>query len=243
MDKGTGQQAPRPAGPLVLTFALLVLTGCASEKMQVDQALFSRPGGGLPSQDVVENYHVGCPDVLDVRVGGRIDLTGPRPVGPDGCIDVGTVGRVRIEGLTPAEIGPVLAREMEVPGGNVTVQVAEHRSQQVYLFGEVTGQQRSVPYIGPEAVLDLLQRTGGLTPGAAVGQVHLIRPHISDGRPPEMFHVDLKAILHKGDHSSNVRVQPFDQVYVGQSKKGSYEKCVPPCLRPLYESAWGLRRP
>jgi polysaccharide biosynthesis/export protein len=243
MDKGTVQQACRRTAALVLAMVFLVLAGCAAEKMQVDQALLADTGAAARNQGVLDSYQVACPDVLEVRVAGRPDLSGSRPVGPDGCIDVEDGLRVRIEGLTQSEIVPVVAREVEIAHDRVSVQVIENRSQQVYLFGEVAGMQRSVPYIGPETVLDLLHRTGGVTPGAEVGRVYLIRPHIADGGNPEVFHVDLEAILHRGDQSTNVRVQPFDQVYVGQSKKRSYQKCVPPCLMPLYETACGMRRP
>jgi protein involved in polysaccharide export with SLBB domain len=102
--------------------------------------------------------------------------------------------------------------------------------------------QRSVDYIGPEPVLDLLHRTGGITPGAAVRDVHVIRSHIVDGRNPEVFHIDLEAILQKGDQTTNIRIEPFDQIYVGQNRPSFYEKTITPCFRPLYEALFGLRR-
>ena len=40
-----------------------------------------------------------------------------------------------------------------------------------------------------------------------------------------------------------VRLQPFDRVFVGEAKKSSLEKCIPPCLRPVYEKITGMRRP
>jgi hypothetical protein len=121
--------------------------------------------------------------------------------------------------------------------------VAAYRSEQVFLFGEVSGAQRAVPYQGPETVLDLLQRVGGLGAGAAPGDVQVVRAHVADGGRPEVFQVDLEAILRKKDQETNVRLEPFDQVYVGSSRPCRLSSCVPPWLRPLYESVCGLRRP
>jgi protein involved in polysaccharide export with SLBB domain len=135
-----------------------------------------------------------------------------------------------------------VAAAAEVAPAAVHVRVAEYNSQQVYLFGEVIGLHRAVPYRGPETVLDLLQRAGGLTPEAAAGDVHVIRAHVIDGRRPEVFHIDLRAITLKKDESSNVRLQPFDQVYVGQTRQAVLDRCLPPWLRPAYQALVGLRR-
>ena len=45
------------------------------------------------------------------------------------------------------------------------------------------------------------------------------------------------------DAQTNLRLQPFDQVFVGETEESCRGKCMPPWLRPLYESACGLRRP
>jgi polysaccharide export outer membrane protein len=185
---------------------------------------------------------VGCPDVLQVSVTGRPDLDVSRPISPDGRIDIGPLGRVRVEGLSVPEAAGRIAAEAGLPSRAVQVQIVEFWSQKVYLFGEVTGFQRAVAYEGPETVLDLLHRTGGITPGAAPGEVHVVRSHVAEGRSPEVFHVDLKAVVMKHDQRTNLRLQPFDQVYVGETFPSSWEKCVPPCFRPLYEAAWGLGR-
>ena len=74
------------------------------------------------------------------------------------------------------------------------------------------------------------------------GDVHVIRSHVADGHDPEVFHVDLRAIADGKDTSTNVRLRPFDQVYVGQTRKAALERCVPPWLRPAYEAVFGMRR-
>jgi protein involved in polysaccharide export with SLBB domain len=194
---------------------------------------------GLNDGGALEAYLVGCPDVLEVAVAGRPDLGCRAPVAVDGCVDLGALGRPRVEGRTPPAIARELAGPAGVPADRVVLRVAAYNSQQVFLFGQVNGVQKAVPYRGPETVLDLLQRTGGLTPGAAPEDVYVIRPHLVDGTRPEVFHVDLQAIVLKHDPATNLRLQPFDQVHVGETRQATVEHCLPPGLRPLYQALCG----
>ena len=84
-----------------------------------------------------------------------------------------------------------------------------------------------MPYIGPETVVDLLQRVGGLSPDAAPAEVQVVRGNVAEGETPEIFHVDLQAIVVKQDQASNVRLQPSDQIYVGQSRRSSFARAPP----------------
>jgi protein involved in polysaccharide export with SLBB domain len=229
-----------PVG-LLLVLMLGVPIGCSNTKVHLDETL-ARQKSSANLQALEGQYRAACPDVLHLETANRPDLTGLRSIGADGRIDLIDGQRLRVEGLTTPEIAQCVAREVALPSSAVTVRIGEHHSQKVYLFGEVTGMQRSVDYIGPEPVLDLLHRTGGITPGAAVRDVHVIRSHIVDGRNPEVFHIDLEAILQKGDQTTNIRIEPFDQIYVGQNRPSFYEKTITPCFRPLYEALFGLRR-
>ena len=162
------------------------------------------------------------------------------PVGADGRIPLADGDRVRADGRTAGEIAEAAAKHLGLPPEQVQVEVVGYNSQQIYLFGEVTGLQRAVPYGGPETVVDLLQRVGGVGPGAAVSDVQVLRSHVADGSSPELFQVDLNAILFKNDQQTNVRLEPFDQVYIGQTRKSSLTACFPPWLQPLYKKLCGV---
>jgi polysaccharide export outer membrane protein len=179
--------------------------------------------------------------VLDLAVDRHPELSGKHKIGPDGRIDVGSAGRLRVEGLTVPEIARNLAEVMTVPPDWVHLHVAEYASQEIYLIGQVTGLQRAVPYQGPETVLDLLRRVGGITPGAAPDEVYVVRSHLAEGRSPEVFRVDLRALVLGQDLRTNVYVQPLDQIFVGETRKFSLAKCMPPWLRPAYEAICGIR--
>jgi protein involved in polysaccharide export with SLBB domain len=228
--------APARAALLSCALCLLAAAGCASSKPNVDRSLMAEGGGARRNEGVHERYLVHCPDVLDITVAGRADLSGQYAVGPDGRLNLGALGAPRVEGYTPPQIGELLAEALRLRPGQIAVRVADFNSQLVYLFGEVNGLQRAVAYRGQETVLDLLQRVGGITPGAAPDDVYVVRSRIAEGQRPEVFHVDLRAIVMEHDQKTNLRLQPFDQVHVGQTRRARWAKCVPPWLRPLFQA-------
>jgi len=221
----------------------LAVAGCVANRPQLDHALMADKGAPVRNEGVAEDYTVGCPDVIELLVEGRPELNGRRTVDPDGCMALETLGRLRVEGLRLPEIARRVAARAGVPPNRARVRIAEFNSQQIYLIGEVADLQRAVAYRGPETVLDLLRRTGGISSGAEPEHVYVIRSRITDGRPPEVVHVDLPAILMKNDQRSNVRLQPFDQVFVGEARQSIVDRCIPPFLRPVYQAISGFRRP
>ncbi len=246
MDTGKGGAwRLRPAMPAWCRLGLVVclLAGCAHDRAQVGQAMKIEGGGPGRNEGVAEQYIIRCPDVLTVAVDGRSDLGGTGPVGADGRLNLENLARPRVEGQTTPEVAHALATTLAVPAGSVHVKVAEYRSQQIYVVGEVIGLPRAVPYQGPETVLDLLQRVGGITSGAAAGNVHVIRSHVADGHDPEVFHIDLQNIVLHKDQSTNVRLQPFDQVNVGQTRRAVLERCLPPWVLSLVGWRDGARFP
>ena len=164
-----------------------------------------------------------------------------RQVGADGRIPMPDGGRLHADGRTTAEIGRAAAERLGLPPEQVHVRVVGYNSQQIYLFGDDRRRRtvRAVPGAGNGGGLAAARRRRG--PGAAVGDVQVVRSHVADGSSPELFHVDLDAILLHHDQRTNVRLEPFDEVYVGELRRSSLKGCVPPWLRPLYEQACGIR--
>jgi len=228
---------------VVLLLALPMLLhapGCAKDRVSVEKNLMAQQSA-VRNEGVPERYRVGCPDAVELVVRQRPEFSGRHEIGPDGRIDLGEYGRLHIEGRTTPEIVKLVAEETGASPESVQARVSEFRSQHVLLFGEVIGWQRSVPYRGQETVLDLLQRMGGITPGAEPRDVYVLRPHLGDNQRPEAYHVDLHAIVLKHDHQTNIRLLPFDQVYVGETRRAQIEKALPPWLRPLYQGGWNTK--
>jgi protein involved in polysaccharide export with SLBB domain len=238
MDEGSVR---RNLGGLV-AWLLLLVVGCSSRQSQLEKALLADRNPAAHGGEAVLEYHLHCPDVMEVQAPLAPHCAGSRRIEADGCVALGDGTRPRIDDLTPPQAAAVITQHAGLPPGSVQVRVAEFNSQLIYLHGEVRGQERALPYRGPETVLDLLQRAGGLTPGSAPGEVQVIRGHVAEGKTPEIFHVDLDAILLHQDQRSNITLEPFDQVHVGESRSCRMRSCIPPWLRPTFEALCGMRR-
>lgn len=218
----------------ILGILSLTLAGCTGERAQVERKLMADKNNPTRNEGVLDHYLVQCPDVLELRVSFRSEWNRAYPVLADGSIDLGDYGRLRIEGKTPPAIARLVAEQVGVAAGYVRVRVAEYQSQHLLLFGEVVGWQRTVPYQGQETVLDLLQRVGGITPGAEVRDVYVVRARLKEGERPEIFKIDLDAIVVKKDMATNIRLLPFDQIYVGETRKSIVERNLK-LLQPLFK--------
>jgi protein involved in polysaccharide export with SLBB domain len=215
----------------LLTLLLPVLSGCLGNRQQIEQAVIAYRPPPAHLYQVASKYRSRCPDMLQVDIACLPQHSGPQRIGPDGCIDLGKAGRPQVDGETIPEIVRTVAESVGVAPEQIHISVAEHNSQYLYVFGQVAGSQRAVPYQGPETALDLLHRVGGLQHGAAVSDITVIRPHVAEGKTPEVFHIDLAAIILRNDQETNVLLQPFDQVHIGRSHRASYRECLPPWLR------------
>jgi protein involved in polysaccharide export with SLBB domain len=226
------KKVPVPLWGLTLS---CLLAGCLGERAAVDRALMAEQGTASRNQGVVEHYTLRCPDRVILDIARRPEMSGVRPLGADGRIDMGDMGRLRIEGRTLAETARLVAAAAGVDPADVHIAVAQYNSQQVYLFGPGITPQRSVAYRGQETVVDLLKRVGGIRPGAAPNHVYVVRPRVVEGKAPEVFHVDLRGILAHNDPTTNVRVQPFDEIHVGETRQASFEKYIPPLFLQLFD--------
>jgi len=215
--------------------------GCGLGKQGVDQKLqATQAAPSINARD--EHYCVGCPDVLEVVVMGQPGWCGQVSVNPEGRILLGSVPGLRVEDHSLQQIAGQIACAAHVPVAHVQVRVAQFNSKQLYVHGEVEGKPRAIPYQGPETLLEVLKRVG-VSPGAAPGDIQLVRANIAAGGQPEVFPVDLSALIQGNDSSAQLRVEPFDQIYIGQTKKCHIEQCMPPVLKPLFESLCGMYRP
>ncbi len=227
---------------MLLVLALLT-AGCAGQRPWVDRALMAEPTSTATLNSTAAEYLVSCPDLLEIEVSGRPELNNTQEIAGDGRIKAADGERVRVEGLSAAEVARRLEAAAQLRPGQVTVRVAEYRSQHIYLIGQVVGLQCTVAYQGPERVLDLLQRVGGVTSGAAPDEVYVVRSRIAEGKQPEVYRVRMREILTKQDQSTNILLQPQDQIYVGETNRSALSRYLPPWLKPLFDSIWGMSRP
>ena len=94
-----------------------------------------------PATKTAPDYRIGPQDVLNVTVyGEQSPLTGRFRVDSDGTFPYQYLNRVKAEGLTVAEIEDALEKGLGdgyLRNPQVSVEVAEYRSQNVYVQGQV----------------------------------------------------------------------------------------------------------
>jgi protein involved in polysaccharide export with SLBB domain len=223
---------PRRLGKIGILLGLAVASGCAGDGGRLSKALIADRQPATHARDLESHYRVHCADVLRVEVRGAPESSGVCKVALDGRIALAE-HRVEVEGRPTGRIAALVAREVGAREADVVVSVKEYNSQRLYLFGEIAAKYQTLPYRGPETVVDLLRRVGGGTQGAALADVRVVRSHVADGLPPEVFHVDLEAILVKNDLQTNIRLEPSDHIHIGQSRRSKVACQLPPWLREL----------
>ncbi len=216
---------------------LLGLCGCAEYRSARGPLYVPPPVGG----GAVAAYRIGCPDLLELKFAQRPGYDAFVTVDVDGQIDLGPPGAVRVQGLTCADAASVVAAKVEVPLESVEVRLADARACRVFITGPSNQRTRTVAYQGPDTAIEFLQKAGAILPGTTqLNDVFIVRGNVAVGRPPEVFHVDVAAVLLDGDGSSNIPIQPADHLYVGETRNSSFRRLLPDWLQPLYQQLAGL---
>jgi polysaccharide export outer membrane protein len=209
----------------------LLVLGCASAPLTPDAA-FSSATPGPASSAVNSEYRLRSPDVIELACAGQPGRNGRYAIDAEGRIDLGDAGRPRIEGETTAECAEQIADSLHLKSQTVQVRVAEFESRRIYLFGKVSGKQRSIPYRGPEPLYQVLARAGGLGDGAAPERVYVLRGGIAEGRSPELYHVGGGKTA---TAASNIIVEPYDEIYIDEAKPSALARCFLPWFKPICE--------
>lgn len=185
-------------------------------------------------------YQVACPDVLQVMFADRPEWDAVAVVDVDGRLPLAYPGNPIVDGRTLEQIRADLAALAGCAPDRVNVALAAPRSSRVVVYGPVRGRARAVPYQGPEPVIDFLKRVGGLPPGSKLNQVYVIRPNVAAASKPQVFRVNVPAVLVDNDPRTNVPLMPDDQVYIGETRQSSLSRLMPDWLGIAYRRMTGL---
>ena len=182
----------------------------------------------VPSAADSGGYRVGPQDVLNITVYGEPQLSGRIRVDSDGTFPFQYLNRVNAEGLTTAQIETTLREALAdgyLKNPQVSVELAEYRSQSVFVTGEVRLPNKySIP--GNSTLMDVLTLAGSVT-GNAGGWVLITRARHgqAQGQPHGPSAADLKADLRvslndiQSGQAQNVRVQDGDTIFVPKAER------------------------
>ena len=172
-------------------------------------------------------YRIEPPDILTIqlyRAGEKVPqpVDGPHLVRPDGTVNIGTYGSVRLGGLTLDE---ARAAVMRVLGERITdlkleeinVDVLAYNSKFYYVITDGGGYGQQVyrlPITGSETVLDGIGQIGGLPPVASLKKIWVARANLGHPHAHEILPVNWCAITQQGSTATNYQVAPGDRIFV-----------------------------
>jgi polysaccharide biosynthesis/export protein len=139
---------------------------------------------------------------------GELDAQGQR-VAADGTIFFPTLGRVRVEGMSPVQIAGLLTKRLKtrLRDPQIDVRVMQYRSQRVQVTGDVKSPGQLSLTGSPMRVVDAVNRAGGGNPDADLQRVLVSRGN-------QVVTIDMNRILNRGDQRQNIVLQTGDIVHV-----------------------------
>lgn len=192
---------------IALTVFALVAAGCSSTPNSADLVSAS---DGNPM--LVDEYHIGVDDLIQVTVWKNPDLSVTVPVRPDGKISMPLAGEIDAGGKTPSQVGEAITEKLShyIRDPQVAVILTELRSHEFLSRVRVSGavnEPASMPYRQGMTVLDLVLEAGGLNDFAAGNSAKLYR---KSGDGVVSIPVELADILNDGQVETNYTILPGD---------------------------------
>jgi len=178
-----------------------------------------------------------------LKIATQQDVAGEHLVAPDGTVNLGTYGRVRVVGMTLDEaklaIQEHLAGRFENP--EVAVDVFGYNSKVYYVITQGAGlgdQIVQLPIKGNETVLDALSQIQGLS-GSQSTRMWVARPGANECGGDQIMPVDWLGITQRGDIATNYQILPGDRMYIAEDKLVALDTALAKAISPV-ERIFGI---
>jgi polysaccharide export outer membrane protein len=164
-------------------------------------------------------------------------IIGEHLVAPDGKVNLGTYGRVRIVGMTIEEaraaIEAHLSQYLENP--QIALDVLGYNSKVYYVVTQGAGlgdQVVILPARGNETVLDAIGQIQGLQSNQST-RMWVARPGANESEGDQILPVDWLAVTQRGDTSTNFQLLPGDRLYVSEDKLVAVDTKLGKIISPM----------
>jgi polysaccharide export outer membrane protein len=196
--------------PTVHTNAAAITNFTTVESTNRIRAEWLQPSGDF--------YRIGPGDHLELEILGDPGSRSPVTVGPDGKIYFYVLPGIDVWGLTLSEAKDRIERELKdrdlIKAPIVSVQLRGIDSARVWLLGRVD-KPGVYPMSAPMTLLEAVSIAGGTLTSSASGTTEDLAD-LSNSfvvRNGERLPVNLEHLLHYGDMSQNIYLEPDDFVY------------------------------
>jgi polysaccharide export outer membrane protein len=172
-----------------------------------------------------------------VQMGAQQQIVGEHLVAPDGKVNLGIYGRVRLVGLTieqaRAAIEADLSQYLQDP--QVAVDVVGYNSKVYYVVTQGAGLGDHVvllPAKGNETVLDAIGEIQGLSSNQST-RMWIARPGKNDCAGDQILPVDWPAVTQRGDTTTNYQLLPGDRLFVSEDKLVAIDTKLGKLISPM----------
>jgi polysaccharide export outer membrane protein len=160
------------------------------------------------------DFLLGPGDLISIKVFQNPDLSGEVRISETGTIAFPLVGDLKVSGLTTNDVGALISKRLQdgnfVKQPSVTVGIAQFRSLQVSVLGQVTRPGKYPLEQSLNRVSEIVALAGGVT-AAGADTLWLIR---QDGGKERKIEIDLPGLMQAGDPSKDIAVKNGDTVFV-----------------------------
>ncbi len=186
-------------------------------------------------------YHIQVGDILSVRLMLNPELNEDVTVRPDGHISTTVVGDEAAYGRTVPDLTAALRNDYskELQNPRLTVVVKSFAPTRIYVGGEVNNPGEFVD-VGPNLTLSqAIARAGGVKMMTSDdNKVFIIRR--GPGDVPQFLSTRYNAVMWGSDPSADVRLAPYDVVYVPRSGAAEVYRFFYTNLLQFVPVSWGF---
>ena len=223
-----GDYTVQPNGTIQLGFSHGAIQAAGRTAEQLQEALVEQL-----KREFVDPYAW----VTVVQLGAQQQVAGDHLVAPDGKVNLGSYGRVRVVGMTIEEAREAveghLAQYLEDPV--IALDVRGYNSKVFYVITQGAGlgdQVVILPATGNDTVLDAIGQIQGLQSNSST-RMWIARPGYNDCGGDQILPVDWLAVTQRGDIRTNYQVLPGDRVYVSEDKLVAFDTTLAKIFSPI----------
>jgi polysaccharide export outer membrane protein len=229
-----GQYAIQPDGTIQLGHDIGAIHAAGHTSDQIQEQILGK---------LKQVYTAPSVWVTLVQMGAQQQIAGEHLVAPDGKVNLGVYGRVRVVGMTIEEaqlaVQAHLSGYLENP--QISLDVLGYNSKVYYVVTQGAGlgdQVYILPARGNETVLDAIGQIQGLQSNNST-RMWIARPGYNDAGGDQILPVDWLAVTQRGDIKTNYQLMPGDRLYVSEDKLVAFDTMLAKIFSP-FERIFGV---
>jgi polysaccharide export outer membrane protein len=171
------------------------------------------------------------------QFGAQQQIIGDHLVSPDGKVNLGTYGRVRVVGMTIEEARAALEAHLSqyLEDPQISVDILGYNSKVFYVVMQGAGfgdQVTILPATGSETVLDAIGQIQGFSSNQS-SRMWIARPGSNACAGDQILPVDWVAVTQRADAATNYQLLPGDRLFVSEDKLVAVDTQLGKIIAPL----------